>query len=181
MYQFQKPPHVERVPCVSERREKKVGRTSLGMLPGRMGRVTCVAAETPPAEPAGAEVDDLSRLPGTGLFPSSSPTWALHYAPAPSTFSPCSELCPHILAPRFLYVGVLTPSSFSGLFCSPLSIPVSGLELLSGNHAITPGLAVENPGPRIPATSRSESEVHRVEGSLQVRGRRDTGSSLGAL
>lgn len=127
----------------------------------------------------------MSRLPGTGLFPSSCLTLALHYAPAPSTFSPCSELCPHILAPRFLYVGVLAPSSFSGLFCSPLSIPVSGLGLLSGNHAITPGLAVEKTqGPEFLRPEDLSSEVHGVEGSLQVGGRQGTGSSvctLGAL
>lgn len=121
--------------------------------------VTYVAAETPAAAPAEAEMDELFRLPGTGLSSQQFPRLGLSLCSCSFYFFPLIPSFVFIFLPQdscmweswILSHYVLSLAWLHPTFSSCLW-PLAA-QWRPCHH---PRLAVENSGPRISAISRSE-------------------------
>lgn len=156
---------------------------------------TCGAAEILFAAPAGVKVGEFSRLSQSqACLPGRLPTLALHYAPAPFSFSLLFPALSSTFWPKIpAYEG---PESF--LVCGILSLvwtaPYSQILSVALGSSVeatpAPGLAVENLEPRISVILRSEltllSQGSREwrsvgeESSLLVRGGQGAQETLSA-
>lgn len=118
------------------------------------GRVAWAAPPWKPQQLLGPQSSGEAALVG---FTRLRPAFQAASLPWPFSvllLSPCSpsrfQLCPHLISPGVLPVGVLKPflrCFLAGLACNPLSAPVSGLRVLSGGHVIALGQPCKTQGP----------------------------------